>query len=407
MLLREHKSALERDKLLVVERSLLKLLLINSSYCVQVPIIEMKILFGRHLSEVSGMLSDIHRYRKNGRRHASTASNRYPSQILGDFPIEIAGTTRCVSYLQTIYQEVLTSLDDLVVSENANNIEGNLNRLTAKLICSMRSTISRCVTSLRSASELHPDVKIAFTDWIWNGVPKSVMCDPRLQPEKARRIERFEPNAEIASRYHRLLVCTEIPTIEACAHNIACSPGMPLAFIVDMANQAADEANHADACLQVIRASGFDVGDFEAAYGELWHLTHDKPLDLRLALHQRVGETLGINSASWRVHFYKGMQRQDLADLEYTMLQEEIMHVATGTRWMDYLCRNDPERRAALLSDAIAIWHAEANASICGAQKYPVDRVSLRLAGYTELEIATLVESTKHRVRLQSWTPTY
>jgi uncharacterized ferritin-like protein (DUF455 family) len=149
------------------------------------------------------------------------------------------------------------------------------------------------------------------------------------------------PMTLTAALLHHLLMSTEVPTIEHCAALIFDDgPRMPWRFTEDMARQCWDEARHAEACLTRLSELGHNLGDFPIEL-MLWKMTNGQPLPLRLAIHQRIGEWLGLDAALWWSDRLEREGDTITADMLRFVAQDEHLHVAFGNRWIRTLLSGD------------------------------------------------------------------
>jgi len=110
---------------------------------------------------------------------------------------------------------------------------------------------------------------------------------------------------------------------------------------------ADDEARHFLALRGRLRELGHDYGDFPAHNG-LWRMAlrtaHD-PL-ARMALVPRVLEARGLDVTPDMIERLRNAGDEATAEILEMVLREEVGHVAAGSRWFKYLCRErglDPE----------------------------------------------------------------
>ena len=117
-------------------------------------------------------------------------------------------------------------------------------------------------------------------------------------------------------------------------------PQMPGAFVRDWLQVAAEEAKHFTLLQGRLEALGFGYGDFPAHNG-LWEMAlrtgHD-PLH-RMALVPRVMEARGLDVTPGMIRRFTDLGDQETAAVLGIILEEEVGHVAAGTRWFHYLCK--------------------------------------------------------------------
>lgn len=117
-------------------------------------------------------------------------------------------------------------------------------------------------------------------------------------------------------------------------------PGMPADYYLDWASVAADEARHFQLLAARLDQLGCRYGDFPAHDG-LWQMALDTDHDplVRMALVPRVLEARGLDVTPGMIErLRRAGDDQTVAALE-VILREEVRHVAVGSRWYAFLCR--------------------------------------------------------------------
>lgn len=115
--------------------------------------------------------------------------------------------------------------------------------------------------------------------------------------------------------------------------------GMPLDYYVDWLSVAQDEARHFALCRTRLREMGLDYGELPAHNG-LWEAAHKTAYDVlaRMACVPRVLEARGLDvTPGMIVRLRQAGDERSVAVLE-VILDEEVRHVAIGTRWFRFLC---------------------------------------------------------------------
>ncbi len=114
---------------------------------------------------------------------------------------------------------------------------------------------------------------------------------------------------------------------------------MPEDYYEDWSKVAAEEAYHFTLLESHLKSLGHQYGDFKAHNG-LWRMaletSHD-PL-VRMALVPRVLEARGLDvtpAIIKKLHYIKDNDAIDILDI---IFNDEIGHVAIGTKWFYYLC---------------------------------------------------------------------
>jgi uncharacterized ferritin-like protein (DUF455 family) len=135
-----------------------------------------------------------------------------------------------------------------------------------------------------------------------------------------------------------------IAHIEFNAINLACDAvhrfhGMPREYYGDWIKVAADEARHFNLLQAYLHRLGSRYGDFPAHDG-LWDMAARTAHDVlaRMALVPRVLEAHGLDVTPIMIKRLQAAGDVEAADILLIIYQEEIEHVAAGSRWFRYLC---------------------------------------------------------------------
>ncbi len=161
---------------------------------------------------------------------------------------------------------------------------------------------------------------------------------------------------------------------------------MPAAYYQDWLNVAYQEATHFALLTNRLNQLGYEYGDFEAHDG-LWEmavLTAHDPL-VRMALVPRVLEARGLDVTPTMIERFHAIGDGDTAAILQTILDDEIGHVAIGSRWFQYLCEQrgvDPEITFLQLI----------NQYYPRQVRLPLNTVARFQAGFTETELQRLTE---------------
>lgn len=110
--------------------------------------------------------------------------------------------------------------------------------------------------------------------------------------------------------------------------------GMPAEFYADWLRVAADEARHFELLNARLAEYGYTYGDFDAHNG-LWEMavkTADEVM-VRMALVPRVLEARGLDVTPGMIDKLRQAGDDDTAAIFEVILEEEVPHVAIGTRW--------------------------------------------------------------------------
>lgn len=114
---------------------------------------------------------------------------------------------------------------------------------------------------------------------------------------------------------------------------------MPAEFYGDWLTVAWDEARHFGWLSSRLQALGYAYGDFNAHNG-LWEMAEKTAHDVlvRMALVPRVLEARGLDVTPAMIERLQKAGDQATVEILHNILQEEIPHVAVGTRWYRYCC---------------------------------------------------------------------
>jgi len=114
---------------------------------------------------------------------------------------------------------------------------------------------------------------------------------------------------------------------------------MPFEYYEDWSRVAAEEAYHFEMLELHLSSLGYNYGDFKAHNG-LWRMAIETAFDplVRMALVPRVLEARGLDvtpSIVKKLHYIKDHEAIRILDI---IFNDEINHVAIGTKWFHYLC---------------------------------------------------------------------
>lgn len=160
--------------------------------------------------------------------------------------------------------------------------------------------------------------------------------------------------------------------------------GLPADYYADWVSVAADEARHFMLLRDRLRALGFDYGDFDAHNG-LWEMCEKTAHDgmARMALVPRVLEARGLDVTPGMIVKLRALGDHETVGVLEVILEEEVAHVAAGSRWFRWFCERrgvKPEStfRDLLTEYARAVLHGPFNIDARAA------------AGFSEEELAAL-----------------
>ncbi|MBY6205803.1 ferritin-like domain-containing protein [Halomonas denitrificans] len=160
--------------------------------------------------------------------------------------------------------------------------------------------------------------------------------------------------------------------------------GMPDAFYRDWLSVAWDEARHFRMLEDRLQALGATYGDLPAHNG-LWDMAEKTAHDVlvRMALVPRVLEARGLDVTPGMIDRLRAVEDSATVACLETILDEEVRHVAVGSRWFRFCCEGrgvEPEptfRR--LLKDYFG-----------GALRGPFNHPARREAGFSAPELEAL-----------------
>lgn len=204
---------------------------------------------------------------------------------------------------------------------------------------------------------------------------RPVLCDPRKMPRR-----KLTSPAGMLAFYHA------IAHIEFVAIHLAWDilyrfRGMPQAFYQDWLRVAHEEAQHFTLLREQLLNRGCDYGKLSAHRG-LWDVAEDTADDLlaRLALVPRFMEARGLDVTPGMIDRFRQIDDQQGVAILMRILEDEIGHVALGSRWFSAVCRErgiNPERHYRQL---IATYFK-------GKQRGSLNRELRKKAGFSDAEL--------------------
>lgn len=168
---------------------------------------------------------------------------------------------------------------------------------------------------------------------------------PPGRPERPVLVEPSRvPRRRLGSAEGRAALIHAVAHIEFNAINLALDAvyrfrGMPRDYYTDWLSVAVDEARHFDLLRERLRSLGGEYGDFPAHDG-LWEMaekTAGSCLE-RMALVPRVLEARGLDVTPGMIKRLRAAGDRETARLLGIILDEEVRHVAIGTRWFRHCC---------------------------------------------------------------------
>jgi uncharacterized ferritin-like protein (DUF455 family) len=210
------------------------------------------------------------------------------------------------------------------------------------------------------------------------------------RPAKPRLVDASRvPRRRLGSAGGRVALVHAIAHIEFNAINLALDAvyrfrGMPGTYYADWLSVAADEARHFNLLDRRLRSLGIAYGDLPAHNG-LWEMA-EKTADsclVRMALVPRVLEARGLDVTPGMIERLKAVDDLETVAALQTILDEEVGHVAIGTRWFQFCC-------AAAGLDPDATFLALLESRYSGAVRGPFNLEARYRAGFSPEEMEAL-----------------
>jgi uncharacterized ferritin-like protein (DUF455 family) len=156
---------------------------------------------------------------------------------------------------------------------------------------------------------------------------------------------------------------------------------MPSAFVDDWLRVAAEEAYHFQLVREQLSRFNYDYGDFPAHNG-LWQTTYDTAFDVlvRMALVPRTLEARGLDVTPDMMRKLRAIGETKSVEVLHILLRDEEGHVAVGTYWFDWLCRQRGLNRFETFTYLVTHY-------LHGDIKGPFNTEARLRAGFTEQEM--------------------
>lgn len=160
--------------------------------------------------------------------------------------------------------------------------------------------------------------------------------------------------------------------------------GMPRDYYADWVQVGDDEARHFGMLRARLADFGHDYGDFDAHDG-LWSMAVKTAHDglARMALVPRVLEARGLDVTPGMIEKLRGLGDAASAAILEVILEEEVAHVAAGSRWFHWLCG---QRGSEPRSTFVGLLHEHAGGLLHG----PFNLDARTRAGFDVDELASL-----------------
>jgi hypothetical protein len=144
----------------------------------------------------------------------------------------------------------------------------------------------------------------------------------------------LEEFPEILRSVQSNLMCLEIPTIEVCCSilNEFEFQTCHAQFIVDLCKQIKDESRHAKMLTAILKENNIEKC-ITNIHHRFWNMSYGEDIDVRLAIHQKFGEWIGIDASIYRVIERKSKSDLRIASIYENIIIDEINHVKLGNKW--------------------------------------------------------------------------
>ena len=161
---------------------------------------------------------------------------------------------------------------------------------------------------------------------------------------------------------------------------------MPRSYYLDWVSVASEETRHFLMLRERLQQLGHDYGDFDAHNG-LWEMAvkTSGSIIARMALVPRVLEARGLDVTPGMIRKLQSHGDAKTADILAIILDEEIGHVAIGSRWFRYACMQQNLQPDKAFSSLVARYYT-------GKLRKPFHLEARRRAGFTESELQALHE---------------
>ncbi len=151
-----------------------------------------------------------------------------------------------------------------------------------------------------------------------------------------------------------------------------------ISFIGDWLSVANDEARHFSLLSSYLAQHGFKYGDFKAHNG-LWEAAEQTESDIaaRLAIAPMVLEARGLDVTPQMISRFEKIGDKNAVNILSTILEEEIPHVAFGTKWFGYFSSQRGK-------DSEKYFHEQVRSYFKGKLKPPFNDLARAKAGLFE-----------------------
>lgn len=210
------------------------------------------------------------------------------------------------------------------------------------------------------------------------------------RPEKPALVSpRNVARRNLATEEGRIALIHAIAHIEFNAINLALDAmyrfqKMPLEYYKDWMQVAFEEAQHFTMLSERLQDLGFGYGDFDAHNG-LWEMamkTQDSVI-ARMALVPRVLEARGLDVTPGMIKRLQGHGDNATVEILKIIFEQEIGHVAIGSRWFNYACELENVSPEETFQDLLKEY-------MSGELRGPFELEARKKAGFSSAELEAL-----------------
>jgi len=164
--------------------------------------------------------------------------------------------------------------------------------------------------------------------------------------------------------------------------------GMPDQYYRDWVLVAAEESKHFNLLQGRLETLGYHYGDLPAHNG-LWEMAvkTDHDVLIRMALVPRVLEARGLDVTPGMIKRLQQVDDTETVEILNIILEEEIGHVAIGSHWFHYCCKNSGLEPDSTFRDLL-------NQYMGGGLRGPLHTEARLQAGFSQRELEQLVNLT-------------
>lgn len=233
----------------------------------------------------------------------------------------------------------------------------------------------------------------------------------KLIAEKPARDGRFQYNAsngkppanentrEFTLRVlNNAIINLEVSTVEACARLMVEFPASPWEFKMDMSRQLWDEVRHAKAFARRVNELDGQLG-YEESNLDLWNMATGESLPVRLAIHQRIGEWIGVDGALWLTSVLAEKGDHETSRIIEFVSRDEMTHVGFGNKWIRQFCKA-PGEVELIHNKAVSI-RKKQNNNVDALHPFPINEWACELSGFTKEETKKLKEQFDKIVKVE------